>query len=40
MSKAITEVTKAGDALTWENLSLALEPNCPWVLEYVDDITK
>jgi hypothetical protein len=40
MANAINKVHKSKEALTWENVSAALEDNCPWVLEYVDDITK
>ena len=40
MAQAITAVSKAGDPLTWENLASVLEPECPWVLDYVEDITK
>ena len=40
MAKAITAVEKEGDPLNWENLSAELEPNCPWVLEYVEDVTR
>jgi hypothetical protein len=40
LAEAITAVEKEGDPINWENLSAALEPNCPWVLEYVEDITR
>lgn len=40
LAEAITEVYDEGDPLTWENLSPALEPNCPWVLDYVADIAR
>jgi hypothetical protein len=40
LADALIVVHKRKEALTWENISTALEDNCPWVLEYVDDITK
>lgn len=40
LADAIIGVNKQKDALTWENISAALEQSCPWVLEYVDDITR
>ena len=40
MADAIIVVHKQKESLTWENISAALVESCPWVLEYVDDITK
>ena len=40
MANAINQVHRRRVALTWENVSAALADYCPWVLEYVDDITQ
>lgn len=40
LADAIIVVHKRKEALTWENISVALEENCPWVLEYVDSIAN
>ena len=40
MAEAINDVHKQKDPLIWENISKALEDNCPWAVVYVDDITR
>ena len=40
LADAIIDVHKLKESLTWENISTSLEDSCPWVLEYVDDITE
>ncbi len=40
MANAINYVHRQKRALTWENVAIALDDNCPWVLEYVEDITN
>jgi len=40
MANAINIIDRYEKDLDWENVSIALDDNCPWVLEYVEDITQ
>ena len=40
LANAINQVHKQKQGLTWGNIAAALADNCPWVLEYVNDITR
>jgi hypothetical protein len=39
LANAINLVYKEKQDLTWGNIAIALGDNCPWVLEYVNDVT-
>jgi hypothetical protein len=39
LANAINQVNKEKQDLTWGNVAIALGENCPWVLEYVYDVT-
>lgn len=40
LADAIIVVHKRKEALTWEHISAALEENCPWAVEYIEDVTQ
>lgn len=40
VSDALIEANNLEGSLDWERISTYIEPNCPWVLDYVDEIVN